>query len=314
MSLSMELNRYLKIRRSLGYDLGTDERILKRFVSFLETQNQIHISTALFLEWKQGFGSASKSTWARRLGMIRLFASWLHSMDPRHEIPSKLLELGKYHRQRPYIYTDNQVRSIVQTAGLLASGNGMRCITYPCFFGLISVTGIRVSEAISLNLRDVNLQDGVITIDDGKNGNHRILPITQCTLDQLREYCRKRDRLLGYTPEAFFVSDKGIRLTDCAVRYNFAVIGKMVGLREEQQFHKHGVGPRIHDLRHTFAVKVMLGWYEAGKNIDQEMLKLINYLGHKKLAYTYWYIEAVPELLALACQRVGTSKGMEVSL
>jgi integrase len=138
------------------------------------------------------------------------------------------------------------------------------------------------------------------------------LTVTECTKSQLKEYSRKRDRLLGHKPEPFFVSDDGIRLTDCAVRYNFAVIGKMIGLRTEQPFHKHGVGPRIHDLRHTFAVKVMMNWYKEGKNIDQEMLKLVNYLGHRKVTFTYWYIEAVPELLALASQRAENYMEKEV--
>ena len=312
MILSMELQRYLKIRRNLGYDLYTDERVLKQFVSFLESKNEIHITTNLFLEWKQFFGKASQNTWARRLGMVRLFASWLYCIDSRHEIPPQNLISGHQIRKRPFIYTDYQIRCIVEVASLLPSGNGFRSITYPAFFGLVAVTGLRISEAISLNDRDVDLQNGIITVTYSKNGNNRILPVTECTKSQLKEYSRKRDRLLGHKPEPFFVSDDGIRLTDCAVRYNFAVIGKMIGLRTEQPFHKHGVGPRIHDLRHTFAVKVMMNWYKEGKNIDQEMLKLVNYLGHRKVTFTYWYIEAVPELLALASQRAENYMEKEV--
>jgi integrase len=158
----------------------------------------------------------------------------------------------------------------------------------------------------------VDLQNGIITIYNGKNGKDRILPVTECTIEHLKEYTRKRDRLLGDAPEPFFVSDEGTRLTDCATRYNFAVVGKIIGLRAEQRFHKHGIGPRIHDLRHTFAVKVMINWYKEGKNIDQEMLKLVTYLGHQSIAHTYWYIEAVPELLALASQRVENYLDKEV--
>jgi integrase/recombinase XerD len=303
MSLSQELQRYLIIRRNLGYDLYTDERILKRFVSFLESKNETHITSDLFLEWKLVFGKASQYTWARRLGIIRVFASWLYSMDTHHEIPPQSLITCHRRRTPPFIYTDDQISSIIETASLLPSSNGIRSITYPAFFGLIAVTGLRISEAIALNDRDVDLQNGIVTVLNGKNGNDRILPITECTNNQLKEYTRKRDRLLGYTPDPFFVSEDCIRLTDCAVRYNFALIGKMIGLRTEQPFHKHGVGPRIHDLRHTFAVRVMINWYKEGKNIDQEMLKLVNYLGHKTVVHTYWYIEAVPELLALASQR-----------
>jgi integrase/recombinase XerD len=314
MSLSLQLQRYLEIRRNLGYDLSTSERVLKQFVSFLETKNEPHITTDLFLQWKQVFGRASQSTWGRRLGMVRLFASWLHSMDTLHEIPPQALIPSYHRRKQPYIYTDDEIRRIIEAASLLSSKNGIREITYPAFFGLVYVTGLRISEAISLNNQDVDLQNGIITLFNGKNGKDRILPVTECTKNHLKEYSRKRDRLLGHIPEPFFVSEEGIRLTDCAVRYNFVVVCKMIGLRAEQPFYKHGVGPRIHDLRHTFAVKVMINWYKEGKNIDQEMLKLVTYLGHKSVTHTYWYIEAVPELLALASQRAENYMDKEVSL
>jgi integrase/recombinase XerD len=314
MSLSMELQRYLKIRRNLGYDLTTSARILKQFVSFLESKNETHLTGDLFLEWKQVFGKASQSTWAGRLVTVRLFASWLHCIDSHHEIPSQSLIPCHYKRKQPYIYTDDQIRCIIKTASLLPSKNGFREITYPAFFGLVSVTGLRISEAISLNNEDVDLQNGIITLHNGKNGKGRILPITECTKNYLKEYSRKRDRLLGNTPEPFFVSDVSRRLTDCAVRYNFAVVSKMIGLRAKQLFHKHGVGPRIHDLRHTFAVNVMINWYKKGKNIDQEILKLVTYLGHTTIINTYWYIEAVPELLALASQRAENNMKKEKKL
>jgi len=235
-------------------------------------------------------------------------------MDPIHEIPPQALIPSHYRRMQPYIYKNDEVRRIIETAGLLSSKNGFREITYPAFFGLVSVTGLRISEAISLNNKDVDLQNGIVRLFVGKNGKDRILPVTESTKNYLKEYCRKRDRLLGHVPEPFFVRDKGIRLTDCAVRYNFAVVEQMIGLRNEQHYHKHGVGPRVHDLRHTFAVKVMINWYKEGKDVDQEMLKLVTYLGHQSTSNTYWYIEAVPELLALASQRAENTINKEVWL
>lgn len=304
MSLSSELQCYLEIRRNLGYDLRTSERLLKRFVSFLEMRNETHITTKMFLQWKQLFGKASKSTWAKRLGVVRLFASWLNCLDPQHEVPPQSLIPFCSKRKSPYIYTDAEIKEIIVAAGNLPSRNGFREITFPAFFGLVAVTGLRISEAISLNDKDVDLQEGIIIVHNGKNGNNRILPITECTRDYLKEYVRKRNRLLGKTPEPFFVSDNCNRLNDCSVRYNFAVISQMIGMRARQKYNKHGLGPRIHDLRHTFAVNVMMNWYKEGKDIDREILKLITYLGHTKPANTYWYIEAVPELLALASHRV----------
>jgi len=312
MSLSLELQRYLTIRRNLGYNLSTSERVLKRFVSFLEEENETHITSELFLQWKQVFGKANQSTWANRLGMIRLFAAWLHSLDSRHQIPPRSLISGRYRRKRPYIYNDDEIRKIVKTAAILPSRNGIREITYSTFFGLIAVTGLRISETISLNNKDIDLRNGIITLHNGKNHKSRILPVTECTTACLKEYVRKRNRLLGQEPEPFFVSDNGVRLTDCTVRYNFAVVCQRIGLRPQQRFHKHGIGPRIHDLRHTFAVKVMINWYKDGKNIDREMLKLVTYLGHNNLSHTYWYIEAVPELLALASKRTEEALTQEV--
>jgi integrase/recombinase XerD len=307
MSLSYELQRYIQIRRNLGYDLSTSERVLKRFVGFLEDNNEPHVKTELFLQWKSTFGTASQSTWARRLNMVRLFAQWLHSLDTQHEVPPQSLIPSRYIRKKPYIYEEAEITAILEAAAQLYSKNGMREITYPAFFGLVAVTGLRISEAISLNNNDVDLKNGIITLYNGKNRKSRILPLKSCTTAYLHEYARKRDRLLRQVSDAFFVSDSGKRLTDCAVRYNFASICQMTGLRSRQRYHKHGVGPRIHDLRHTFAVKVMLDWYKTGKNIDQEMLKLVTYLGHHSVAHTYWYIEAVPELLAFASKRAENS-------
>lgn len=304
MNLSQNLQIYLNIRRKLGYDLRTSERVLRKFITFLEEKNETHITVDLFLQWKQFFGNASNSTWANRLSFVRLFASWLHTSDTDHEIPPLHLIPNCYCRKRPYIYTDAEIRSIIETASHLHSKNGLRSITYPAFFGLISVTGLRISEAISLNSKDVDLENGIITVYHGKNGNNRILPITDCTTSYLIEYSRKRDRLIGYSPEPYFLSDEGTRLTDCSVRYNFSVICQTIGLRDKQLYHKHGLGPRVHDLRHTFAVKVMINWYKQGKSIDREILKLVIYLGHTKVKNTYWYIDAVPELLSLASKRV----------
>lgn len=314
MILSQELQRYLKIRRNLGYNLRTSERVLKQFISFLEKENKEYITTKLFLQWKQVFGKANQSTWARRLGMVRLFASWLHSLDSNHEIPPKSLIPILYRRTQPYIYSDDEISSIIEAAYLLPSKKGFRAITYPAFFGLVSVTGLRISEAISLNNKDVDLESGIIRLRYGKNEKERILPVSECTKNYLKKYSIKRNKLLGYTPKAFFISDKGIRLTDCAVRFNFATIGKMIGLRTEQSSTKHGHGPRVHDLRHTFTVKVMTKWYKEGKDINKEILKLVTYLGHDKLASTYWYIEAIPELLSLASQRTENYFEKEVQL
>lgn len=307
-----ELDRYLTIRRSLGYALRTDERILRRFVSFAQQQGESHVSTNLFLQWQATGARIARETWARRLGIVRLFAQWLHGLDPRHEVPPRRLIPVRQRRPRPYIYSEEQIRTIVEAAAALPSVNGVRALTCSTLFGLIAVTGLRVSEAVGLAVDDVDLDAGVLTIQRGKLGKARLVPLAESTTAHLAAYATERDRLLAAPAQWFFVSDRGQRLTDCGARYNFAAVCQRIGLRQPQQYKRHGRGPRIHDLRHSFAVRTMLTWYRSGTDPGQEMIKLTTYLGHANPSNTYWYIEAVPELLELASRRVAATVAGEV--
>jgi integrase len=306
-----ELAGYLTIRRSLGYDLGTAERVLRKFVAFAAARKAHHITTGLFLAWQTEFGRAGRDTWSARLGMARQFTLRLNGIDPRNEVPPKALIPGRYRRVRPYIYSDHEIARIMAEAARLPSANGIRALTFTTLFGLIAVTGLRVSEALALDNRDVDLECGVLTISRGKSGNARIAPLSQSTTARLAAYAGERDRLLGCSPKSFFVTDTGNRPDDCSARYNFATVCQRIGLRSPQKFNKHGRGPRIHDLRHTFAAQTMVDWYRSGKDPEREMIKLTTYLGHAAPEHTYWYIEAVPELLELASQRAARAISQE---
>jgi integrase len=161
-TLSRELDRYLTIRRGLGYDLGTAERILRGFTAFAEHEGADLISTDLFLRWQEVFGHANRHTWSRRLSMVRLFAQWMHGMDQRHEVPPQALIPGRQCRPRPYIYSEDEICRIVEAAAELPSINGIRALTCSTLFGLIAVTGLRVSEALSLDVADVDLEAGLV--------------------------------------------------------------------------------------------------------------------------------------------------------
>jgi integrase/recombinase XerD len=311
-TLTNELDRYLVIRRSLGFDLGTSARVLRRFVVFADSRKAQHIKTDLFLAWQVEFGEANQQTWSARLGIVRQFSLWLSGIDPRNEVPPKELIPSRYRRARPYIYSEQEIVRIVEEAARLPSPNGIRALTFATLFGLIAVTGLRVSEAIALDDNDADLENGILTVRRGKSGS-RIVPISQSTTDQLAVYAKERDRLLGRAPTSFFISDTGKRPDDCSARYNFATVCQRIGLRPAQKFNKHGRGPRIHDLRHTFAAQTMVNWYRTGKDPEREMIKLTTYLGHSEPAHTYWYIEAVPELLELASKRATRSLAQERS-
>ena len=306
-SLTLRLAHYLAVRRSLGYDLSFSERVLRRFTTFADDEGADHVTINLFLRWKERFGLANNNTWATRLGMVRVFATWLQGIDPRTEVPPAGLISGKLRRSRPYIYTDDQVAAIVTEAGRLRSAYGLRGWTCSTLFGLIAATGLRVSEAIGLDEQDIDLEEAVLTVRRGKNGKSRFVPMSASAVDRLGAYRAERNRILGASPSAFFLFESGQRPTDCSARYNFAQVCQKIDLRDRQMFNKHGRGPRIHDLRHTFAVRTIMDWYRQGLDPDREMIKLSTYLGHAKPEHTYWYIEAVPELLQLACERAEQS-------
>jgi integrase/recombinase XerD len=309
--LRQELDCYLTIRRSLGYDLGTTARVLRRFIAFAESQGAEHVSTALFLTWQERFGRASRQTWAARLGMVRLFAQWLHGLDPAHEVPPRGLIPHRARRSRPYIYSTGEIVNIVAATAELPSVSGLRGLTYSTLFGLIATTGLRISEALALDTGDVDVEIGVLTIQRGKLGKARLVPIDSSVAQHLRAYADERDRLLGFAPQSFFATARGTRPDDCGARYNFALVCQRLGLRSPQRFARHGCGPRIHDLRHSFAARTIIGWYRSGQDPAHEMIKLTTYLGHTKPEHTYWYIEAVPELLELAAQRITGASDIE---
>jgi integrase/recombinase XerD len=159
------------------------------------------------------------------------------------------------------------------------------------------VTGMRVKEAIGLDRDDVNLTEGILTVRDSKFGKSRFVPIHTSTQKVLQDYAILRDKIRPrLKSQAFFVSEDGARLTTWSVRWNFIKLSRQIGLRGPNDSH----GPRLHDLRHRFAIQTLIAWYRAGMDIEQNMPKLSTYLGHRHVNDTYWYISAVPELLQLA--------------
>jgi integrase/recombinase XerD len=304
MTLRDELDRYLTVRRSLGYNLGATERVLRRFVDFAEAEPARGITAALFLRWQNTFGQAGQQTRAGHFGMVRLFAQWLHGLDSTHEMLPQGLVPSRQRRARPHIYSTAEIAAIADAATELPSVYGMRGLTCSTLFGLIAVTGLRISEALGLDTADVDLTERVLRIRHGKLGKERLIPIADSVTERLRTYAGERDRLLGRTPEPFFITCGGDRFGDCGARYNFALVCQRIGLRSPQRYYRHGRDPRIHDLHHSFAAGTIIDWYRTGKDPSREMLKLTTYLGHTAPHHTCWYIDAVPELLELASHRV----------
>jgi integrase len=299
------LDQYLCLRRSLGFALREPAVILRKFIAFAENEGAAYITIDLMLSWAKQPSRAQPATKAAWLATVRRFALWQSASDPRTEVPAENLLPERYRRQHPYIYTSDEIERLVRAAAELPSATGLRGLTYATYFGLVAVTGMRMSEGIALDRGDVDLRQGVLTIRRAKFGKSRLVPVHSSTLTALRRYAEQRDRILPrMTTPAFFVAEHGTRITQWSTRYNFAKVSQQVGLRVPVGGRRHGRGPRLHDLRHRFAVQTLINWYRAGLDVEREIPKLSTYLGHVHVNDTYWYIEAVPELLQLATQRL----------
>lgn len=299
--LKTALEDYLAVRRKLGFKLYQAGNLLHDFAIFAEQQGASYITTELALRWATQPKDAQPVWKAIRLGNVRRFAKYWSAVDPRTEIPAQGLLPSRYHRRTPYIYNDDEILSLIKAAQKLQSPKGLRALTYSTLLGLLAATGMRISEPIGLDREDVNLKEGTLTIRQTRFGKSRLVPVHTSTQAVLQRYAILRDQICPQPKTlSFFVSERGTRLTQCTVRWTFVKLSRQIGLRGQHDSY----GPRLHDLRHRFAIKTLLDWYRAGMDVEQHMPKLSTYLGHRHVADTYWYISAVPELLLLATLRL----------
>jgi integrase/recombinase XerD len=301
ISLAGSLRDYLRVRRGLGFKLQYEGTALADFVKFLNRQGAAYITNDIALRWAVRPTHVDPSHWTRRLSMVRLFAQYRSASDPRTVIPPVGLLPNKYRRKPPYIYSNREIDDLIAGARRLPSKMGLRPHVYATLLGLLTVTGMRLGEALALDRDDVDLSDEVIKVRTAKYGKARLIPIHGTTQTALADYARRRDQLLGLAgAPAFFVSDAGTRITQWAARETFVRLSREIGLRGPGG--RFGHGPRLHDIRHRFAAVTLLRWYRAAFDVERHMSRLSTYLGHTHVTDTYWYISAIPELLQLASQ------------
>lgn len=295
--LQKAVKDYIDMRRALGYKLREAALLLRDFVSFLEKQRASYITIPLALQWAQQNPAARPAEWARRLTCVRCFARHWSATDPRTQIPPWGLLPHRPSRARPYLYTDEEVRLLLKAALQLG---GLRGLTYYCLFGLLCVTGVRISEALNLRTQDVDLVQRVLVIVGTKFGKSRLVPIRPSTRKVLSDYVRSRHQVFDRDLDYFFVSKRGNRLDGGQVRRTFYALSRQTGLRGPTASH----GPRLHDFRHRFAVGTLIHWYRSGQDVQRLLPVLSTYLGHVHVNDTYWYLTACPELMGLAVKRL----------
>jgi len=296
-AVDQALNDYLSLHRSLGRKFVDHGTQLPQFVAYLDAAGASTVTTELALAWAIQPSGTLSSWWARRLAMVRGFARYLKALDPDTEIPPVEVLPYECRRVDPYLYSDADIAALMAAARALRSP--LRAATYETLIGLIAATGMRSGEAVRIDRDDIDWDEGVITIWRSKFGKSRALPLHPTTLAALARYADVRDQFIS-RPKApsFFVSTAGTRLNNEDDK-TFRRLVREVGLKSPS-----GRAPRLHDLRHRFAVRTLVNWYRAGLDVEAHLPLLSTYLGHASPENTFWYLSAVPELLFLAAEHL----------
>jgi integrase len=307
VSLQARVEQYLAERRGLGFELNTMGYALARFARYVaQVGHRGPLTADLMAAWarqaKDGHGN--RATAARQLRLLRPFTRWLGQFEPATEVPDEAIFGSIPGRVAPHIYREQEIVELLAAAKQLGPPGSLRAAVMETLFGLMACSGLRISEALGLQEADVDLKAGVLTIRQSKFGKSRLVPLHPSAVEALVHYRRQRARQVRTTPEApFFITTRG------------RLLGQPVGERQAHRIFdqlrkqlgwvdrgSHGA-PRVHDLRHSFAVRRLVLWREQGVDINQHMLALSTYLGHAKVSNTYWYLTGVPELMRLAGKR-----------
>jgi integrase len=301
-TLESALVDYLALRRSLGYKLERGSELLADFVAYLDRAGADHVTIDLAVAWAT-LPVNPESRWrAQRLGVARCFARYLNAIDPQHEVPpTRLLPPGTT-RPAPYLYSEAEIARLMEAARSLRTR--LYAVTVETVIGLLAVSGLRVGEIIRLDRDDVDFELGVLIVRNSKAGKSRIVPLHLTSTEALTAYALERDSLL---PEpvapSFFISTAGTRLLSGNLN---TVFGKMLGLAGLPPRSARR-GPRLADLRHSFAVSTVLDWHRSAAEVQAKLPLLSSFLGHANPVSTYWYLSASPELLVAAAARLDTA-------
>ena len=297
--LGEELADYLTLRRSMGFKLRRAEKLLGQFVAHCEQIGADTVTIEIAIAWS-GLPEGASTSWvSHRLGVVRAFSRHLALVDDRNQVIPTDVVAHRRCRATPFPYTEDEVLAMMAAARLLRSP--VRQATFETIIGLLWATGMRIGEALGLDIGDADLAQGVLTVRDAKFGKTRELPLHPSSTAALTAYAKRRARWFpAQTSDPFFVSAAGTRVLYCNFHLGFQQLVARAGITARSRSCR----PRPHDLRHAYAVRTLIGWYRDGVDVEANLPKLSTYMGHVAPANTYWYLSAAPELLALAAQRL----------
>jgi integrase len=302
--LRAALADYLTIRRALGHELVKIEWLLRRFLDHLEERGVETITTEEALAWAM-LPEGAPSWHAVRLSAVRGFATYLQAIDPACEVPPRVLR-ARPRRATPYMYSEAEIAALLEATDALRTPH--RRATYRTLVGLLAVSGMRIGEAMALDDPDVETDAGLLRRRDTKFGKTRELPLHPSTTAALRRYRRRQDRPQDSGEgEPFFVSMKGRRIDYSSALRTYRRLLDLAGIGPQSERCK----PRLHDLRHTFAVRTLTDARREGAEVEERLAVLSTYLGHGEPTHTYWYLSATPELMQSAALRLARHLGDE---
>ncbi|MFV2088903.1 tyrosine-type recombinase/integrase [Micromonospora sp. LOL_021] len=298
MTMTSCVEQYLALRRGLGFSLRGEGRMLLEFADQLDRVGQVTVTTAEAVAWASQPADTTAAHRARRSGVVRGFARYLAAFDPACQIPPLGLLPARAHRPTPYHYIPEEIAALVHAAGTIAAP--LPAATTQALICLIAASGLRIGEALTLDRADLDAHNAVLTVS-GKNDLTRLVPLHPTTVAMLSEYAARRDRLCPQpVSPGFFLTRTGRRVQQRGVQETFARLVVAADIRTPPGRRR----PRIHDLRHTVAVNILVDWYRDGVDVPARLPVLSTFLGHSGPEATYWYLQATPELLALAARRL----------
>jgi integrase len=297
---------YLAMRRGLGYKLHDHGRMLMDFVGYLDDHGHSTITISAAAAWATAPADATRAYWGQRLSVTRSFARYLSAFDPACQIPPPTLLRSSVNRPTPYLYSSVDIAALIHAAGTLP--NALQAATHQALISLLVVTGMRLGEAVALDVGDVDLEAGLVTVR-GKYDRTRLVPLHPTTIAMLHRY-RQRCQQACPTPSTpgFFLSATGTRPSVSRVDAVFAQLLVHAGVTDQR-----GRSPKVHDIRHSFAVTTLIDWYRTGADVAAQMPKLSAVMGHAGPASTFYYLHAAPELLDLAAQRLDHHKRQQLA-
>jgi integrase len=287
--LNHDMARYVELQRAMGFKFQVQHALLRSFVAFAEAAGDAFVRVDRVLDWAVRAPSSAQRR--NRLLTVRRFALAMRAEDARYEIPAVEALGGRCRKRRiPHIYTPDEITRLVCAAARMPPQGLIRPLMYATLFGLLAATGLRVSEALALRLEDIT-EDGLI-IRQGKFHKSRLVPLHDTTRNALDAYLSARARL-GTFDTGLFVSTSGTAPAYSTVVATFLRLARSIGLRGEPGQR----GPRIHDLRHTFAVRSLEQCRQTREEVARHIVALSTYLGHAHVTDTYWYLQATPFLM-----------------